>query len=206
MRTTRAGVRFTGEFPFFSAGLVDDVWVHIAWVKQGEFFHFYRNGELVHRAPAPAAVATTQFGAAYRIGRVDRNWSGRMAHVRFYDRPLEQPEIWQAMHADKYVPYHVNAPLDLRLYDDNEDAVLYITDAPGRTTQSLHLELLNRSPTALYLRKSADTLPTAGNYHFALYFRAGTLAHPDRVKLSGVPALLTPGRSAAPTRPPETSA
>lgn len=178
------GTRFTAEFPFFTGEFGGDVWVHVSWVKDGEEYRIYRNSELMHTAPAPPLVATTQYGDVYRIGRVDRNWTGWLAHLRIYDRALDEATLWQVMHADKYVPYHTATPLDLKLYDDNEDAVIYITDAPLRAPQSLHLEITNTSPLPLSLRRTADDAPSALNHHFALCFRKGTLNDSGRVRLS----------------------
>ncbi|QLQ31696.1 MAG: LamG domain-containing protein [Candidatus Thiothrix singaporensis] len=75
---TPEGDRFTAEFPFFTGEFGGDVWVHVSWVKDGEEYRIYRNSELVHTMPAPPVVATTQYGDVYRIGRVDRNWTGQL--------------------------------------------------------------------------------------------------------------------------------
>jgi len=65
-------------------------------------------------------------------------------------------------------------PLDLGLYNDDQQEVLYITDDPAG--HNLHLDISNASGQAITLSAPGNTTAGATNYHFALRFRPGTLS------------------------------
>ncbi|GHO90558.1 hypothetical protein KSF_006060 [Reticulibacter mediterranei] len=65
-------------------------------------------------------------------------------------------------------------PIDFHIYDDDEQAILTITDDPAG--QNLHMDIGNASGQTINLLAPGDTTAGASNYHFALRFRPGTLA------------------------------
>lgn len=75
-------------------------WVHVAWVKEGTAYRFYRNGKLFGTKPAPQQFAFDP-KAPYWVGRVDNFWKGRLAHARVYSRALTDEEIEEVMLADQ---------------------------------------------------------------------------------------------------------
>jgi ribosomal protein L39E len=73
-----------------------DQWVHIAWVKQGSEYRFYRNGELFATKPAPATFYTA--ATSYLIGRVDNFFAGQMTEVSVWSVARTQEDIQKDMH------------------------------------------------------------------------------------------------------------
>jgi hypothetical protein len=101
---------------------------------------------------------------------------GKLANFRAYKRALTLAEIERDARADcmSLVAFRKSHPVDFRLYDDDEQAVLYIgDDAAGH---NLHLELRNTSAQALQLSDGGNAAASEKNHHFALRFRPGTLS------------------------------
>nr|WP_321412000.1 LamG-like jellyroll fold domain-containing protein [uncultured Allomuricauda sp.] len=67
-----------------------NVWTHMALVKEGEQYFFYVNGVLVANAPAPDAVQVPGF---YQIGYIENYFAGKIDDVRFWDSPRTQAQI-----------------------------------------------------------------------------------------------------------------
>lgn len=65
-------------------------WVHITWVKRGDKYEFYRNGQLFAERPAPAEFYHSN--TSYWIGRVDNFWTGEVAEVRVWNVALHPSE------------------------------------------------------------------------------------------------------------------
>jgi len=68
-------------------------------------------------------------------------------------------------------------PLDVDLYNDEQQDVLYITDDPAG--HNLHLDISNASGQSVLLSTTGTTsnaVASNTNYHFALRFRPGTLS------------------------------
>jgi hypothetical protein len=65
-------------------------------------------------------------------------------------------------------------PIDFHIYDDDEQAVLTITDDPAG--QNLHMDISNASGQTITFPVPANTTASNSNYHFALKFRPGTLS------------------------------
>ncbi|GDY20340.1 hypothetical protein LBMAG56_16850 [Verrucomicrobiota bacterium] len=77
----RAGGHASGYLPGFFQGV--NSWVHIAWVKEGASYRFYRNGNLVGTRPAPAQCYVDPSG--YNIGRAAKSfWKGSVDLVRVW--------------------------------------------------------------------------------------------------------------------------
>ena len=88
-RTTR----YNGELDnFFQKA---DEWVHVAWVKDGTTYKFYRNGELFGQQNAPANFFTDN--SSYWIGRVDNFWNGDINEVRIWNHARNQSQIRENM-------------------------------------------------------------------------------------------------------------
>lgn len=68
-----------------------DKWIHVAWVKEGSEFRFYRNGVFFDKRAAPETFYTTN--TSYWIGRVDALWKGQISEVQIWNRPLTVEEI-----------------------------------------------------------------------------------------------------------------
>lgn len=75
------------------------------------------------------------------------------------------------------VAFRNSYPLDISLYNDDQQNVLYITDAP--VGHKLHLDISNASGQVITLSATASTPATvasATSYHFAVRFRPDTLS------------------------------
>ncbi len=73
-----------------NAHILQNVWSHIAIVKEGTAFKVYVNGSLVHTAPAPTAVNVTH---PYDLGRVDNYYAGLLDELRFWNTSRTASEI-----------------------------------------------------------------------------------------------------------------
>jgi hypothetical protein len=72
----------------------DNEGVHLAWVKQGTEYRFYRNGELFATRAAPQKFYTHK-DSGYWIGRVDNFWRGQIGDVQIWRCARTQAEIEQ---------------------------------------------------------------------------------------------------------------
>ncbi|MDJ0717264.1 MAG: neuraminidase-like domain-containing protein [Prochloraceae cyanobacterium] len=71
--------RFYGTIPnFFTSA---NEWVHVIWIKNGNEYRFYRNGQLFATRPAPQELYINS-ASKYWIGKVDNYWQGQIAEVR----------------------------------------------------------------------------------------------------------------------------
>lgn len=102
-------------------------WVHVAWVKDGTNYQFYRNGALFGTEAAPAKFFTVN--SSYWVGRVDNFWMGKLAHVRIYANALTAGQIRQDMELDVH-----GLLLHLPLHDLQE------SDAGTKTAMDLSKE------------------------------------------------------------------
>lgn len=102
--------------------------------------------------------------------------TGRIAHVRVYNGTRSQAEIEQGIASDRLalVPFRKSHPIDFRLYDDDDQAVLYISDDPDG--HNLHPELHNTSKQIIHLCNGPNAVASETNHHFAVRFRPGTLS------------------------------
>jgi hypothetical protein len=72
-----SGVRSAGDAPsFFTAG----TYTHVAWVKSGTDYIFYKNG--VASYTMPGAPATVDLSQDYWLGRVDNYYAGTMDEIQ----------------------------------------------------------------------------------------------------------------------------
>ncbi len=84
------GSRYSGILTnFFNAA---NQWIHVAWVKQGTEYKFYRNGELFATQPAPQEFYTKE-SSEYYIGKVDNFWHGEIAEVRIWKQASTPEDI-----------------------------------------------------------------------------------------------------------------
>lgn len=99
---SHAKTRFSGVLDNFfqSAGQ----WVHIAWVKEGKKYYFYKNGYRVAQKPAPQKLYPLD--GNYRIGKVENGWFGLLDEIRIWDHARGEDEI--------------SADMNRRLSDDVE--------------------------------------------------------------------------------------
>ncbi|HKQ76652.1 MAG TPA: LamG domain-containing protein [Blastocatellia bacterium] len=159
-----------------------NTWYHMAAVLQGSSASLYIH-DLQGQPLLPQPVKATWDGAPMtsadplKIGYAGfvKAHNGKIANVRVYKRALSQAEIEQDIRADRMslVAFRKSHPIDFSLYDDDEQAVLYISDdLDGR---NLNLELRNTSTQAIQLSNGQNTASEA-NHHFALRFRPGTLS------------------------------
>jgi hypothetical protein len=96
--------------------------------------------------------------------------------VRVYQRALSQAEIERDIRADgmNLAAFRKSHPIDFQIHDDDQQAVLYISDDPNG--QNLHLELHNTSTQVIQLTNGQGAAASETNHHFALRFRPGTLS------------------------------
>jgi gliding motility-associated-like protein len=79
-----------------NAHILQNVWSHIAIVKEGTAFKVYVNGSLVHTALAPTAVNVTH---PYDLGRVDNYYAGLLDELRFWNTSRTASEIADNLNA-----------------------------------------------------------------------------------------------------------
>lgn len=166
-----------------------DAWQHVAVTNDGHVARTYLDGVLVAEYPFTGERAGDDTELSVGVDTVMRGFfTGRMAHVRLYDGALGAVEIQRDMAEDEsalaaFVRAH---PIDFSLTNQDQQPVLYIDDAPNG--QPMTLRIGNTSRQDIDPQQLGDT-PSAGNHHFALHFRAGTLAQ------APAPRVLTPGWS-----------
>jgi hypothetical protein len=75
-----------------------NAWVHVAWVKDGRTFRFYRNGSIVTNRLAPSDFYIDAGG--YSIGRVGRNlWNGAIDGVKIWNIARTDEQVARDMFA-----------------------------------------------------------------------------------------------------------
>lgn len=169
-------------------------WTHWAFTKdarRGEM-KIYRNGTLWHSAtakmlPLPRTVS------AFLNARA--SYQGGVANLRIFSRTLSADEVAAQLRGDwaAFAQARLSYPLDTRLYDGNDQPVLYVDDeASGH---DLWLEISNASRLALDLGALGSA--TATDHHFELVFRPGVLAPSSLAQV----ALATPGWQISPATP-----
>ncbi|ASV31702.1 LamG-like jellyroll fold domain-containing protein [Maribacter cobaltidurans] len=84
------------RFPFLETNpsILQNVWSHIALVKDGLQFIVYVNGQEVITAPAPGAINIT---APYQFGFIDNYFAGKIDDVRFWSDSRTASEITNNM-------------------------------------------------------------------------------------------------------------
>ena len=83
-----SGEKFAGSIDNF---FEKDKWTHIAWVKRGTKYEFYRNGQLIAEKPAPVRYYSRR--NSYWIGRREAYWSGQITLVRVWSLARSEAEI-----------------------------------------------------------------------------------------------------------------
>ncbi|HRI63168.1 MAG TPA: hypothetical protein PK156_02995 [Polyangium sp.] len=83
-----SGERFAGSIDNF---FEKDKWTHIAWIKRGTKYEFYRDGKLVAEKPAPARYYSRK--SSYWIGRREGFWNGQITLVRVWALSRSADEI-----------------------------------------------------------------------------------------------------------------
>ncbi len=78
------------DFLESSPSILQNVWSHIALVKEGLQFKVYVNGQSVITTVAPAAVNIT---GPYQFGYIDNYFAGKIDDVRFWNSPRSATEI-----------------------------------------------------------------------------------------------------------------
>ncbi len=154
-------------------------WTHWTFTKSatnGQMM-IYRNGVLWQTGTgatrAIAASSTVKLGVT---ADGVNYYPGKLAQVRIYSQVLSVDAIIHDMEADQTAlsSFRKSYPIDFRLYNDDEQDVLDITDDPAG--QNLHLEVSNASGQVINLVAPASTEASASNYHFALKFRPDVLS------------------------------
>jgi hypothetical protein len=152
-------------------------WVHIAATYDGSNLACYLDGHLIDKPKAATFNLTDKrLTLAKRGIATEKNFQGKMAHVRVYRRALSEGEIRDDMDSDKLalLEYRRGHPIAFSLRDEDENYVLYIGDDP-RDHHRLNLELRNTSAQPISFQKKGDTAKI-DNHHFELVFRNGVLS------------------------------
>ncbi|MFI6604794.1 LamG-like jellyroll fold domain-containing protein [Nonomuraea sp. NPDC050536] len=167
-----------------------DTWHHVAVTDDGTTARTYVDGIQVAemKAPGDRPAAGTAFVAGRDPAERKSYLKGLIAHVRVYDGAIGPLEIQRDMAADEaalaaFVRTH---PLEFELVNADQQAVLYIDDAPAG--QALTLRLVNTSRQDLEFRPVPDTdKATPDAHHLVLRLRPGTLATsaPPRLATAG---------------------
>ena len=156
-------------------------WVHVAWVKDGTAYRFYRNAALVDTKTAPSQVFTSAT-TPWWIGKdggpgQTGSFKGRIAAVRVYSRALTQAELWEVTETDRVVPFRATHPIGFELLDENDQNALYIENPQSGKTHEVDLVIRNTSGGPIYLQPLGVTAPTELKHHFELRFRPGVLGN-----------------------------
>lgn len=73
-----------------ASGILQNVWSHIALVKQGNLFYVYINGQLSFTTAAPTNINIT---GPYQFGYIDNYFAGKMDEIRFWSVARTASEI-----------------------------------------------------------------------------------------------------------------
>jgi hypothetical protein len=165
-------------------GLQLNAWYHLAGVLDSASAAVYihdAQGRLQATAKAdwqgpsptstlPLTIESGPYSSGYH--------NGRMAHVRVYKRALSQAEIQHDITVDRMalVAFRKSHPIDFHLYDDDDQAVLYIGDDPNG--HDLRLELRNTSTQDIQWRVRARC-PTARSKRWSI-LKSGPLSSSGR--------------------------
>ena len=162
-------------------------WVHLATTFDGLNYVCYLNGQAIDRHQhykftltdkrlTLAESANLRESARVRGIATEKNFQGKMAHVRIYRRALSEAEIREDIDTDRLAlaAFRRGHPIGFSLSDKDENYVLYIGDDP-RDHHRLNLELRNTSAQAISFQKQGDTA-SRDNHHFELVFRNGVLS------------------------------
>lgn len=161
-------------------------WYHVAGVvseKRASLYVHDAEGRLVAKVSDSIVGTPIDNDEPLTIGCVPGRFlphSGRLAHVRIYNgaRTLEEIEGDIAQDRLSLVGFRRSHPIEFRLYDDDDQSVLYINDDPAAHPH-LHMELHNTSTQSIQFSSGESGLNTPAsptNHHFAVRFRPGTLS------------------------------
>jgi Concanavalin A-like lectin/glucanases superfamily len=76
-------------------------WVHVATTHDGSNLVCYLNGQPVDKKTATFNLTDKRLTLAKRVGATEKNFQGKMAHVRIYRRALSMAEIREDMDTDR---------------------------------------------------------------------------------------------------------
>ena len=159
-------------------------WVHIATAYDGRNLVCYLNGRSIDRPKTTTFNLTEKRLTLAKRGPVtEKNFKGKIAHVRIYRRALAEGEIREDMDTDKVAlpAYRKGHPIGFTLCDEDENYVLYIGDDP-KDHHNLNLELRNTSAQGITFEKQGDQA-SRDNHQFELVFRNGVLSDKTLKKL-----------------------
>ncbi len=78
------------DFLTDDAVVLQNVWTHLALVKESTEYRFYVNGQLILTRSAPENINIV---GAYNIGYVDNYFAGKIDDIRFWNTPRTQTQI-----------------------------------------------------------------------------------------------------------------
>lgn len=167
-----------------------NTWYHLAGVVEGKSAFLYLHDlqgtllakNIIDDMPSGLEYVDDEpLTIGYHPGEAQRPaLTGKMAHVRVYNGARTQEEIERDIAQDglSLVPFRRSHPIEFRLYDDDDQSVLYINDDPAKHPH-LHLELHNTSTQSIQFslgESHLDAPASPTNHHFAVRFRPGTLS------------------------------
>jgi hypothetical protein len=159
-------------------------WVHIATSYDGRDLVGYLNGQPVGGPNATTFNLThKRLTLAKSPIENEKNFQGKIAHVRIYRRALSESEIREDIESDKVAlpAFRKGHPIGFSLCDLDENYVLFIGDDP-KEEYKLNLELRNTSAQAIRFEEQGDQA-SIEKHHFELVFRNGVLSDDTLKKL-----------------------
>lgn len=159
-------------------------WTHIAVVYNNKQPSLYVNGafvkkglisnKIVHPCAGKGNAYSGQSGGIG--GGTHGYFKGKIAHVRIYSRALSAQEMQSNIQDDQVAlaTFRKAYPIGFSLHDDNDEAVLYISDASEG--DNLRLEVVNTWQQDIQLIAPQKMTAASDNHHFELRFRPGTLS------------------------------
>ncbi|NEP52526.1 MAG: hypothetical protein F6K65_28495, partial [Moorea sp. SIO3C2] len=159
-------------------------WYHLTGVldKKNNQAYLYLDGKEIASQSGLTGTPITS-SDSLRIGYAGYHsaHTGKIAHVRIYNRALYPEEIQQDMDDDlrAIASFNKTHPLDFNVYEgEDKEPVIFIEN--GTKGQELTLEIVNNSDQPITLPTKSGAV-SATNHHFELRFRPDTLS-PDSLK------------------------
>ncbi|NEO45755.1 MAG: hypothetical protein F6K55_17130 [Moorea sp. SIO4A3] len=154
-------------------------WYHLTGVldqKNHQAYLYLDGKEIASQSGLTGTPITSSDSLTIGYAGYNSAHTGKIAHVRIYNRALFPEEIKQDMDDDlsAIASFNKTHPLDFNLYEgEDKEPVIFIEN--GTKGQELTLEIVNNSDRPITLPTKSGEV-SATNHHFELRFRPDTLS------------------------------
>lgn len=160
-------------------------WYHVVGVKDGSEGILYLNGEKIQTYGNFGPAVTSNDPLTIGFAGYHSAHTGKIAQARIYGRAISEEEIQQIMDEDRtaLATFHQTHPLEFKLLDEHNQAVLYIDENPQG--HQMHVTIENTSKQAIQFAATVQHEANEHIHNFALKFRPGTLSEDslDKIKI-----------------------